>query len=597
MSNTLRLTALCLLFVTASCGKSPEAATDWDQPIIVLISLDCVRADALSCYGNPRKTTPNIDALAHDGARFKTAYANVGYTPPSHASMFSGLYPHRHGLGTINKFFDDVPLLAEVLKAKGFVTSASVVSPPLQAEYGFDRGFDRYYTGLTSDARIQELQRSLNEAQENDKGAFVFLHYFDAHSNYSGTTHTVGMSETVYDAPAPFEGSLSSSLVAKLDWSQAGGNANLDFVRRNLTGKPLLQEQNAYLRARFDECVAYLDFETGRIIEALKEKKLYDRATLIVTADHGEFFGEHRLNMHGSNFEEGVRVPLVIKPPKAKQNQAIEVDGLAELVDLFPTVLDAAEVVYPLQGLDGASLWACATGKIATAPKTSVFGTFYGMNSFLRKGKYKIVRIMASHRQGQYLFDLDADPKETNNLIAALPDVALTMNESLNRELERSYAPLVIAVVYGGETAKNYQLTLSTDGRFQTETILDETYAFRLATSTEKRIVVRDQLPALSTFFTISSAPVNAEITLAIEVDGVPMPKENIHIGSRHAMRNGAARFRCADPEISGLAQVEDWLEFAKQPQVFIYRCTQSPSRRYKLSKDTRELMKQLGYF
>ncbi len=574
------------LLPTVQCSKGEQQA---DQPILILISLDTVRASALSCYGNERLTTPNLDQLSKEGARFTTAYSNIGYTPSSHASMFSGLYPNRHSVDTANKFFEDVPLLAEILQTNGFLTAAAVVSPPMQAEYGLGRGFDEYHTNVTPNARLEVIQRTIQEGVAQKRGSFVFLHYMDAHYNNT---------PTLYRAPPPFRDQFSKSLDGALVWKSTQKNYARAIQRRSMIGDSWSPRENEYLRARYEECVAYLDFEVGRVIEALKDMGIYERATLVVTSDHGECIGRHQRYGHSSVWEDVTRVPLIIKPPQKKQTSPLEVEGIAELVDLFPTLLDAGQVIYPMEGLDGKSLWPCAQGQVAVAPKNMAFGNIYLHQAFLRRGRYKLVRT-AIPMDGQpgldRLFDLETDPHENTDLLSKQPVVALELQTLLDLQLVRSNRPLMLMIT-GDATMHSYKVTLTTEGRFRIENLIQNSYAFDFAVIEDKRLVIEDEMDFIGRWFLFDSMPVSARVTVHVEVDGVPMPSRNIYCGNKLATQDGEFTFKCDDPTLAGPLPRGFRQNLTKEPGLIILRTTTAPSKRYAIQPDAREKMKNLGY-
>src|SRR5215471_1245830 len=116
-------------------------------PNVVVITIDTLRADHLGCYGYQRIKTPNIDALAVDGARFTRAFTPVPVTLPAHTAIFTGTYPMLSGIHdfSANQLSPQQPTLASVLKAHGYVTGAVVGSAVLDSRFGLSHGFDFYY--------------------------------------------------------------------------------------------------------------------------------------------------------------------------------------------------------------------------------------------------------------------------------------------------------------------------------------------------------------------------------------------------------------------------------------------------------------------
>ena len=162
------------------CASAPQ------QPDLVLISLDTLRADHLGVYGYTRDTSPHLDAWAAGGAVFERAFAPSGWTLPSHATMFTGLPPREHGaLHAYRRIGQDVVTLAEALREGGYATRGVVSGPLVGARFGFARGFDRY-----EEFRPQEVAEHHAKVLEVlgitfERPVFFFLHYMVTHSPYS----------------------------------------------------------------------------------------------------------------------------------------------------------------------------------------------------------------------------------------------------------------------------------------------------------------------------------------------------------------------------------------------------------------------------
>ena len=145
------------------------------QPNIILISVDTLRADHLSCYGYHRATTPNIDALGDQGVIFTKAYSTAVWTPPAHASMLTGLYPSQHNVIHQNRLREDIPTIAELLQERGYQTAGFVNNSQVGKLVGFDRGHDDFFEvwqGLSERQVIKRAQQKVQElAGYSDHGA------------------------------------------------------------------------------------------------------------------------------------------------------------------------------------------------------------------------------------------------------------------------------------------------------------------------------------------------------------------------------------------------------------------------------------------
>lgn len=189
--SDLRWLAILSLVPALLFGCGTEAPLLPPQKItnLILISIDTLRADHLGCYGYDRPTSPEIDQFAAQGLLFEDCSAPSPWTLPSHASILTGLYPSRHTLNSPIKYLPaHVLTMAEVLKKQGFSTAAIVNSLNVSRKHGLDRGFDTF--SYVEEFRDQ-MEPSLveNHAVEwLSKNAiepfFLFLHYYDVHSDY-----------------------------------------------------------------------------------------------------------------------------------------------------------------------------------------------------------------------------------------------------------------------------------------------------------------------------------------------------------------------------------------------------------------------------
>lgn len=346
-----------------------------NKPNILLISLDTVRADHLSCYGYSKSTTPNIDRLAENGTLFEHAYSNAVWTPPAHASMLTGLYPSEHGVVDQNRLDSDIPTIAQNLLSNGYRTAGFVSNSQVGQLVGLDKGHETFveiWRGSQSKniilralrwfgrkaldiaclrdhgAKItnQLALKWLDEAQRGDKPFYLFLHYIDAHSPLK--------------APRPYRTKfISKGLIRKIDQQVVKLMADnpLRFYSSNIIPN---QFENEYLVGLYDGEIGYLDKKIGEIAEYLKKEKLYDNTLIIITADHGEHFGEHGHYSHVSSlYQPIIHVPLIIKLPgsaaKGDKNNKI-----VQLIDIFPTILNVAGITSEINDhISGQEIFNC----------------------------------------------------------------------------------------------------------------------------------------------------------------------------------------------------------------------------------------------
>jgi len=379
-----------------------------EKPLnLVIFTFDTTRADALSCYGNTRVKTPEIDNLARSGIRFENTHTALPITLPSHTSIMTGRYPTRHGVRD-NSFFVVPPeeeTLAEILKAHGYRTAAAIGAFPVTSRFGISQGFDYFdedIAPVNEDAlgRIRRGKSKLffdsrragrvNEAAANwldhnhDKPFFLWLHYFDAHHPHN--------------PPPPFN---------------------------------QLYADDAY----FGE-IAYADSCLGTFLRHLEKLGVRDQTIIVMTADHGEGRGDHNEETHSLlNYESTLHVPLIIAPPGDSSIGRV-VEGDTGTVDIMPTVLDFMGIPIP-GDLDGRSLRPLMNGK-TNDPLPYYAETLsprltqdWGELRTLYEGGFKYI-----HGPRPELFELQNDPDETHNIIGRMPEKAREMKANLQRFLD-----------------------------------------------------------------------------------------------------------------------------------------------------------------
>lgn len=319
MINWRAATTAMVLIGAVACGSPEPAPTATKPPAsvknVLLITIDTLRADHVGAYGDAGARTPNLDALARDGARVERAWTTAPITLTAHTSLLSGRYPPAHGARHNGMSVDTaVPTLATTFKAAGFATAAFVSAFPLDQRFGLARGFDTYNDQFGRDASGRPLNERVGADtvalasawldQHRDGPFFLWVHLFDPHAPY---------------------GSAGS-----------GGT----------------------VRERYANEVAIADRDAGAMIAALKDAA---SSTLIVaTADHGEAFGEHGEIGHSMFvYDTTLRVPLLMRGPGIPP--ATIVRGDVSLVDVAPTIMALASLAA-IDG-DGRSFVAALAGE------------------------------------------------------------------------------------------------------------------------------------------------------------------------------------------------------------------------------------------
>ncbi len=391
-----------LLFPVLFLACWPMAAAA--QPNVVLITLDTTRADRMGFLGSKRGLTPNLDALAREGAVFTRAYSQAPITTVAHASLLTGAYPLHH---TVDGFGvplpASVPTLPELLRQRGYRTAAFVgamILDPLNGMApGFERGFDVYDAGFrlrtrredryqTIERRAEEVvRRALAWLDKNPSGPFfLWVHVFDPHEPY--------------DAPAPYRARFSA--------------------------------------VPYDAEIAYTDAVMGKLFAELRARMLWDNSLVAATADHGESFGEHGERTHGVFlYDSTIHIPLAIKFPQGRF-AGKRAAGRVNLVDIAPTVLETAGAPVP-RSMQGQSLVRALAGN-PDREMPAYSSTEYPANAFgwsplaaLRTEKYLYVR--APRRE---LYDTSSDPEANKNVAETNRVVADRLGQQLEN-FERAY--------------------------------------------------------------------------------------------------------------------------------------------------------------
>lgn len=398
--------AAVLLAVIAACMLPPaEAARRQAErlPNVLVITIDTLRADRLGCYGYRDIRTPHIDALATAGVLFEKAYSPVPITLPSHAVMFTGTFPMLNGMHDFggNRLNPKQPTLASVLRSKGYATGAVVAAAVLEKHFGLDSGFDFYSADFPIDLAEsqahtterpanQVVDRGLAWLRENtSKRFFLWLHLYDPH--------------WPYEPPPPYA------------------------------------EQ--YKDKPYDGEIAFTDEQVGRVIDFLKQRRLYDNTIVVLLADHGEALGEHGESTHAFLiYNSTLHVPLIIKPAGLRRFPARILPAVST-VDLMPTVLDLLGIAKPavVQGRSLVSLMSGKKGATATEIYSETFVPRLHFNwSELRAvqaGRYRYIQAPRPE-----LYDLEKDPGETSNLYSSRKALAQETKARLEAVI-RKYTP------------------------------------------------------------------------------------------------------------------------------------------------------------
>lgn len=363
------LVLVSVVLLAAAVWLRPEEAREpvWRRPSILVICMDALRADRLGYHGHARSTSPNIDALAARGARFRHGYGTYPQTAPSVASLFTSLYPsaHRKTEASGATLAPEIETLAETFRSAGYRTASVATNPHLMPGLGYEQGFEHFvfvkganpesmsaaelrglagtelpdYPGTHTEVRRSQAAfygrgDAANQAALDwldGPGAtadpfLLYLHYMDVHSPYG--------------PPAPYQ---------RMFVEEEGR----DRYCNGVPAVPVAPRDLAFLQSVYDGGIRYLDALVAELLAALAQRGRLENTLVALVADHGDEFLEHGGLGHGGTlYRELLQVPFLLVGPGIP---ARDVDAPVSLIDLFPTLCELARVTPP-SGLQGRSL-------------------------------------------------------------------------------------------------------------------------------------------------------------------------------------------------------------------------------------------------
>lgn len=422
---------LACLACLAGPGCSTEKPPDRLQGVI-LILLDTVRADHLSCYGYARKTTPNLDRLAAQGVRFESAISYAPWTLPSTIAILSAEYPERVYDSKLRRS------MVEQLQAAGIRTGAVTEDAWVSRTFGLDLGFDEWIEeagpvqmlepGQRRDPDARgSIERTFARARDwlerrKDERFFLLIHTYEPHAPY---------------VHRDFVGERTSAVI--------GETYQLRMQNLLQSGKLSLGPDDiAFARDLYDGDILATDRAVGSLLEFLQRSGLADRTAIVVTSDHGEELGDHYPAFTGDHghvlYDSLIRVPLLLKNPlRAYPRRTIAEQ--ARLVDVLPTVADLL-AVPPGAPVDGSSLVPLLEGR--PEPER------VALSAHTRAGPTRVSVRALGHKYVEWrpidedwppllpeppereLYDLANDPGELDNLIDRRPEIARALKVLLD---------------------------------------------------------------------------------------------------------------------------------------------------------------------
>ncbi len=442
------------------------------QPNVMIIVMDTVRGDHLSSYAYRRPTTPNIDAITRESVQFLRAYTTSAWTPPAHASLFTGMYNSKHGVFHGHVYLEEkYSTLAEILSIEGYRTIAFSNNPWVSQVTGLTRGFEEsiekwekqksvraaailklksllpekvynFLKTLKNKVRPQiddkgaystnMLIRSwLEETQHDNRPFFIFINYIEPHLPYRPVS--------------PFDRRFIDDRHSKMRIL----SVNQDMRRQWAGAAKMTREDFEILGGLYDGELSYLDWRMGQLLQYLRQKGLLDNTILIITSDHGENLGEHDLMDHQlCLYDTLVRIPLLIRWP-SKLGTETNAGKLVSIVDIFPTLLALLDIGFShseeLQGQDIFSsdsrehVYSEYESPIHEMTENRKYyppdfdpSVFDRALKTVRDMRHKFIRGSDGRHE---LYDIISDPDELRNLYAEQPERAAKMQRKLDEWL------------------------------------------------------------------------------------------------------------------------------------------------------------------
>lgn len=390
-----------------------------DPPNIVLIVLDTVRRDHLSSYGYFRETSPQLEAFRKNARTYTRAYSTSSWTVPAHASIFTGLFPVRHGATQENdQLGAEFETLAEILRAGGYQTVGITGNPMIGLRRGFGRGFDLYRESWKIAPKrnrdlvtLDWIERFLKR-RTDEKPLFLFVNLIGAHAPFASCEDNCG----AFGAEI-IPGGLNDSL-----WKQYY-QGQIRFTRQNLDRLVRL----------YDAEIRQVDSTMGQILDAIDLHLSPETDFVAITSDHGENFGEHQhINHVFSIHETTIQIPMIIRYP-GRAAAGSEDARATQLLDLFPTILRAAGIDRAANrhhGMDLFGDWDVerpilseyyhpdqAIGRIYAEASPKVRKQLEPYRRRLRSLTLDGWKLIWGSDGRHELYDLAEDPKELENLI------------------------------------------------------------------------------------------------------------------------------------------------------------------------------------
>ncbi|MFQ5601707.1 MAG: sulfatase-like hydrolase/transferase [bacterium] len=477
--STLASTGLAIVFVgiiawsgrpsTASYQihevKAPLQSQLKSPKNIIWIVMDTARRDHVSIYGDERKLTPNIDAFAKEALIFKRAVSSAPWTIPSHASMFTGMFPSKHAANRgvpggkfTNPLSPENLTIAEILQSHGYDTACMAANVAgLSREFGFSQGFNYYFDGrplafhLLFGHALMRVPKSVRknilrtneicltsemngivfdwlERRSKAPPFFLFINLMEAHD---GIEHI----PEPYYSMLGYDKEKFDAVLKKIDQRKV--------VRFE---QEITEKEIRMLETVVDRRVHYMDFHIGKLLEKLKSEGVYDDAFIIITSDHGELNGEHRSFGHNTDlYNELIWIPLIVKYP-GNSNQGFS-EQTVQNIDIMPELLHSLGIEIPeqVQGQPFAEVTHDIIAELFEQKKAQALlypeRYFRDLRAIFKNVDGDSLKYIWSSNGKDELYDMSSDVNESINLVEQKPEVVTHLDKYLSDWLN-SFEPV-----------------------------------------------------------------------------------------------------------------------------------------------------------
>ncbi len=430
MRFSKRYKILIIFFLLISSNAFVTHPSYAEGPNIILVTIDSLRPDHLGCYGYKRNTSPNIDKLAKEGVLFMQAISQAPWSYPSIFSIFSGTYPHIHGMISPAHKLKDVSLLSQILKQNNYYTMAVCAHYTISGIERLRQTFDKFLSfkgaadnfWISNNAQVVTAA-AINYLRSNYKRKFfLWLHYMDCHGPYKPPPPYYKM----WDGESTED--INGMPISEHMWLGLGGVPQ--YMAKVMDVKHMSREKYISL---YDGEISFVDSQIGILLDEVKKSGIEKNTLIILTSDHGESLGEHNYFGHELLlYDVLLKVPLIIKFPQVFPYHKI-INKQARSIDIMPTILDVLNIAGP-EAMEGKSLtpliW--EESNIETSYAYSSYENYLKRYAIRTEGWKLIYTLEDDHYE---LYNLKQDPGELVNLYEKENKNAMMLKTELEKYL------------------------------------------------------------------------------------------------------------------------------------------------------------------